>query len=484
MGSKILLDIFLNAIDERKDYFLKSLREESEIPKNFPDFKKNVHIYSHLDSDGLTSAAILAFALKRANISYQLSVLPQLETQYIKKIKDEIINYNRFIIFSDFGTGQLEFLKKDLGSSNYFILDHHQPENIKEHPDIFHVNPYYYDISGESEISAAGVCYFFAKALDPKNIDLSSLAIIGALGDMQNKGDKGGFIGANKIILDDAIKSGKISVERDISISRHQPLYIALAYSLPEKLPTLSGNEEKVKLFLKSLQIKIQDEWNEKRTLINLSTYEKKSLLKALISEGYERNDKSKDFAVKLITSYYNLSNFDPITDAKEMSKLLNACGRLGFPSLGISSLMGDKKSLRMAIEKNKLYKREISIAIRLAEQSIRNYKNINTLYNSEINEKIIGTICSIILHSKEELKEKPLIAFADSDNHSLKVSARADHELIKKGLNLGKILREVCQKMGIINPAGGHPPAAGAKIPSMNLKNFIEEVDKAAKID
>ena len=69
MGSKILLDIFLNAIDERKDYFLKSLREESEIPKNFPDFKKNVHIYSHLDSDGLTSAAILAFALKRANIS-------------------------------------------------------------------------------------------------------------------------------------------------------------------------------------------------------------------------------------------------------------------------------------------------------------------------------------------------------------------------------------------------------------------------------
>ena len=485
--TKILLDDFLNAIDERKDYFLKSINfnknidlKELENSKKIPDFKKSVHIYSHLDSDGLTSAAILAYALKRADISFQLSVLPQLETKYIEEIKQEIISYNKFIIFSDFGTGQLEFLKKVLGSDNYLILDHHQPENLKEEADIFHVNPYYYEISGESEISAAGVCYLFAKALDPKNIDLSSLAIIGALGDMQNKGEKGNFIGVNKTILDDAIKIGKISVERDLAISRHQPLYIALAYSLPEILPTISGNEENAKLFLNSLQIKMKDEWNEKRTLLNLSINERKTLMKALISEGYERNNKSTEFAGKLITNYYNLSNFDPVSDAKEMSKLLNACGRLGFSSLGITSLMGDKESLLIAIEKNKIFKREISIAIRLAEENIRYYKNINTFYHNEINEKIIGTICSILVHSKEELKEKPLLAFADSDEHSLKVSARADSELVKKGLNLGKILREVCQKMEITNPAGGHPPAAGAKIKSMNLKTFIEEVDKA----
>ena len=484
--SKILLDDFLNAIDERKDYFFKSINykkkdlKESENSKKNLDFKKSVHIYSHLDSDGLTSAAILASALKRADISYQLSVLPQLETKYIEEIKQEIKSYNRFIIFSDFGTGQLKFLKKELGSDNYLILDHHQPENLKEQPDIFHVNPYYYEISGESEISAAGVCYLFAKTLDPKNIDLSSLAIIGALGDMQNKGDKGSFIGVNKLILDDAIKIGKITVEKDLAISRHQPLHIALAYSLPEKLPTISGNEEKVKLFLKALQIKMKNEWNERRTLFNLSSGEKKTLLKALISEGFERNNKSKDFAGKLITNFYNLSNFDPIPDAKEMSKLLNACGRLGFPSLGISSLMGDKKALQKAIEKNKIFKREISTAIRLAEENIRNYQNINTFYHNEINEKIVGTICSILVHSKEEMKLKPLIAFADSDNHFLKVSARADRELVKKGLNLGKILREVSKKMEIINPAGGHPPAAGAKIASSELKIFIEEVDKA----
>jgi len=470
------IDDFLKAIDERKDFFLKSINyneKKSETSKILADFKKSVHIYSHLDSDGLSSAAILAYSLRRADISYQLSVLPQLETKYIEEIKQEIISYNRFIIFSDFGTGQLEFLKNELGSKNYLILDHHQPENLKEKPDIFHVNPYYYEISGESEISAAGVCYLFAKTLDPKNIDLSSLAIIGALGDMQNIGGK--FVGANKSILDDAIKSGKISVERDLAIWRHQPLSKALAYSLPEKLPTISGDEEKAMLFLNSLQIKMVDEWNEKRTLLKLSTNEKKTLVKALISEGGSG---------KLMTNYFNLSNFDPISDAKEMSKLLNACGRLGFPSLGISSLMGDKNALKKAIEKNKIFKREISLAVRLAEANIRNYNNINTFYHNEINEKVIGTICSILVHSKEDLKLKPLIAFADSDDHSLKVSARADRKLVKRGLNLGKILRDVCKKMEIANPAGGHPPAAGAKIPSMNLKTFIEEVDKAAKID
>ena len=136
----------------------------------------------------------------------------------------------------------------------------------------------------------------------------------------------------------------------------------------------LFGNEEKAKLFLNSLQIKMKNEWNEKRNFLNLSTGEKKTLVKALISEGG---------GGKLITNYYNLSNFDPISDAKEMSKLLNACGRLGFPSLGISSLMGDKKALLKAIDKNKIFKREISIAIRLAEANIRNYDNINTFYHT-----------------------------------------------------------------------------------------------------
>ncbi|MHA1721129.1 MAG: DHH family phosphoesterase [Promethearchaeota archaeon] len=503
MVFKIPLKDFLEDINERKDYFLNSINFKTntsdEHQKNKRDlkengdltlldddknkisyFKKNVHIYSHLDSDGLTAAAILTLSLKRAKISYQLSILTQLDVEHIKSIKEEIKNYNRFIIFSDFGTGQIDFLKKELGSENYLILDHHQPVNMKETPEIFHVNPYYYGISGENEISAAGVCYLFAKTLNPRNIDLSSLAIIGALGDMQNQGEKGEFLGTNRSILDDAIKSGKISIEKDLSISRHQPLHIALAYSLPEKIPSISDDEEKCKLFFESIQIKIKNEWNEQRTLLNLSKGEKKTLIKALINEGYEKNNKSKDFARKLIKNYFILSNFEPVSDAKELSKLLNACGRLGAPSLGIACLMGDKEALLKAIDKNKTFKKKLTNAINLANKSIRNYKNINTFYNSEINEKIIGTVCSILLHSREELKLKPMIAFADSDHHFLKVSARADRNLIKKGLNLGKILREVCQKMDIKNPAGGHPPAAGAKIPSMNLKIFIEEVDNA----
>lgn len=50
-----------------------------------------------------------------------------------------------------------------------------------------------------------------------------------------------------------------------------------------------------------------------------------------------------------------------------------------------------------------------------------------------------------------------------------MKVSARADKNLIEQGIDLGIIMRKACQKIGIEDPAGGHPPAAGAKIPTKN---------------
>ena len=53
---------------------------------------------------------------------------------------------------------------------------------------------------------------------------------------------------------------------------------------------------------------------------------------------------------------------------------------------------------------------------------------------------------------------------------------------MINEGLDLAQIIREVCSDMAIENPGGGHPPAAGAKIPSARLKEFLDLVDKAVK--
>ena len=213
MGDNLItLEAFMQAMEKAKKFFLSQIMEttDSEIKseeKKKADsiYKKSVHVYSHLDTDGLTSAAILTKLLQRASIGFHLTILRQLEASYITEIAQEIKQFNRFIIFSDFGTGQLDLLTAQLPSDHFLILDHHKPEFPDIPHAINHINPYYYGIRGEDEISAAGVVYLFAKTFSPKNLDLSHLAIIGAMGDMQNSGSQRTFHGVNAIILKDAI---------------------------------------------------------------------------------------------------------------------------------------------------------------------------------------------------------------------------------------------------------------------------------------
>ena len=48
--------------------------------------KSTVHIYTHLDADGLSAGAILGKALYREKIPFQITVLRQLEREEITKI--------------------------------------------------------------------------------------------------------------------------------------------------------------------------------------------------------------------------------------------------------------------------------------------------------------------------------------------------------------------------------------------------------------
>ncbi len=51
----------------------------------------------------------------------------------------------------------------------------------------FHFNPHLFGRDGSFELSGAGATYLVSKALDLKNKDLSALAIVGAIGDLQDR---------------------------------------------------------------------------------------------------------------------------------------------------------------------------------------------------------------------------------------------------------------------------------------------------------
>ena len=73
---------------------------------------------------------------------------------------------------------------------------------------VVQVNPLLHGIDGSRDIAASGVSYLFARTLDAKNVDLSPLGLVGALGDQQDKGEKKSLKGVNTLIEEEAISRG------------------------------------------------------------------------------------------------------------------------------------------------------------------------------------------------------------------------------------------------------------------------------------
>jgi len=174
--------------------------------------KETIRLVSHLDADGISASAILIKMLNSDSRKYSISVVQQLDKKVLEEISKEPYDY---FIFSDLGSGQLGFIKKYLANKTVFILDHHKPEDVDIGSNIIHINPHLFGIDGSKEIAGAGVVYMFARLLNKKIDDMAHIAIIGAVGDIQE--DKG-FLKLNNEILETAIKKGKIKLIKGLRI--------------------------------------------------------------------------------------------------------------------------------------------------------------------------------------------------------------------------------------------------------------------------
>jgi single-stranded-DNA-specific exonuclease len=302
-----------------------------------------IHVHSHVDADGLSAAGIMGKALFRAGGKFRL----RLERWMDEKVADRIAAENASLaVFSDMGSGYLDLLGERLANRDVVILDHHQP--VAEIPSGFvQVNPHAHGIDGTRDISGAGVAYFAAKAMDKNNLDLACLAVVGALGDLQDKNKERKLGSVNKTIVEDAVKSGCLKVETDLLFFGREtrPIHQALARTTNPFIPQISGEEDNSLAFLMNLGIKPKR--NEKwRALRDLSAEEKKTLLSAiadhLVSKGL-----AGETAFDLVGEVYTLAHEEPWTplrSAREFSVLLNATGRMDKAGLGAAICMGDRK--------------------------------------------------------------------------------------------------------------------------------------------
>jgi len=482
-------------LDKTKSFFFDKISKANS----------SIHIYTHLDADGLASGAILGKALYRENIPFQISILRQLEREEISKIKKTVSEYDNFVIFSDFGSGQylelVEKLKNNDHLSPFIILDHHFPQNVANKEDSiisgiysntnpWHINPYFYQIDGSIEISGAGLCYYFAKALSKKNRDLSPIALVGATGDIQNQGPNNTFVGLNSLIVEDAIQANLIEIVNDLNFSPIKPLNEAIAYSSDIDLPGLSKNPNKTLKFLKTLGILMENLDGKVKTLNDMNQDEKQKISSAIIEYASLKLDIDPGDIIKnLIINRYIMKNEvvgSELHDFNEFSNLLNSCGRSNNGSLGIAIAMGDRRIAYQKAQSNLIdYKKSIaqSLSWIQKENKIQRKEYIQFFFGEDvIPENIVGTIASMLIFDKSGIidKSKPIFGYAKRvDEDVYKISGRAHETIVKKGVNLSEAIREALELSDLDALGGGHPPAAGTKVPVDKIEIFLEHCNK-----
>jgi RecJ-like exonuclease len=119
-----------------------------------------------------------------------------------------------------------------------------------------------------------------------------------------------------------------------------------------------------------------------------------------------------------------------------------------------------------------------------LMEPNTNRIEELSNIYivrgEGTISEKVIGTISSI-LSTNLAKPEKPILAYSKVPEENLaKVSARTMDFMVRKGLNLGEILRVAAEKFS--GKGGGHNIAAGAQVPIQDLESFLRFVDELVK--
>jgi len=443
---------------------VKKAHELAEFLKK----EDEILIVTHIDADGITSGAIAYRSLERAGKEIKIRFVKSLDETEIEKIADE----NTFVWFTDLGSGQINAIKERV--PDFIVSDHHVPDVVTENQ----LNPHIFGYDGSYELSGSTTTYLIARALG-LNHDLVSIAVVGAVGDLQDS-NYGRLVGLNREILREGEANGFVQAKKDLRFFGKQtrPVFKMLEYTFDPYLPGISGNENGAIEFLNSINIRLKngDNWLK---WIDLSKEEKKrivsEIIRILIARNYPFN-----LIMRMVGESYILLDEEEGTelrDAMEFSTLLNATARYGEEEIGLAVCLGDREgSYRKAKSLLQNHRRNLSEGIKLVDEiGITELENIQYFHAGR---KIFDTIIGIVAGMSYSFanKNKPVIAFAESDD-GIKVSARATKDLVEKGVHLAQAIKIAAEKVGGVG--GGHSIAAGGTIPKGSEDEFLRILDR-----
>ncbi|MEM4653148.1 MAG: DHH family phosphoesterase [Candidatus Nezhaarchaeales archaeon] len=452
----------------------------SQIAESINESSANLYaIVTHYDADGLAAASILARALMKIERSFIIRVVDQIDEETL-----ETIPKSDYYIFVDLGSSNADMIVKKRFKP-LSIIDHHEPLRSTTIADreFRELNPHNFGIDGGKEVSASGLAYVVAKEMNSADHLAAYLAISGAIGDRQESAQ--GFIGINKLIVQEAIDNGWIRKAMGLRLYGvpRQPLVKSLAYTMDPLLPGLTYDEVASQRFLEAVGIPVKKPDGSLTTYKDLSPDEVSKLATALIKhlliKGYSPQTANSLFGY--IYEFLQEPEETQLRYAHEFAQMLNACGRLRRHGIGLAIGLGDRgKVLSLAEALFSEYRRRLAQYISLIRSDssyMRVLNNIQVLDLKDIvDERMLGSLSSIVISSYMCDVTKPLISLSRLTQGKIKVSARMHESLSKRGINLGLIIKLAAEHVG--GSGGGHEVAAGGVIPQGTQEVFVKLVD------
>ena len=429
----------------------------------FRQTKGFVRILTHHDTGGITAGAIIAKAMQREDRSFKISVLKQLDKNIIGDLKKEDAE---IFFFLDFGSSNLNEIK-ELNAKTIIFDNHEISGEIPQSKNLTLVNPRL----EEDEMNSSAMAYLFAKELNSMNSDMSGLAVLGMVGDY---GDLLNIGETAKSILKSA---EDISIKQSMLLfPATRPIHKALEFSSKVYIPGVSGSSEGVLNLLKEANISIKNE-DEYRTILDLTSEEISRLVELISARTSDAASIRNAFGF-----IYLIKIFNRLEDARELSMLLNACGKLGHGDLAIAFCMGSKKAKFFAENIYITYKHMILSGLKWVNINDKiegeGYVVINA--GKEIKETILGTVLSILAASFTYPAGTILVGTAITEEGKLKISSRITGKE-RKDLNLQKIIEPIVKSLG--GEGGGHQTAAGGIISEEKAEEFVSLLQKELEI-
>jgi single-stranded-DNA-specific exonuclease len=376
-----------------------------------------------------------------------------------------------------------------LFGENWVVIDHGElaDDNTNRDYDSQIINAWKYGLDGEREISTGGLCYTLATMLDKRNQDLSALAVIAALGDRQDSGDKKALVGMNQEILKKAQSLHLVDVELDLLINAREmvPLHESLALTSYPYIHGLTWNVQNAYSIIKNTGIKMKD--NGVWRVLSDFTPEEKNIVRDAIAKFIitSTNSNSIGIADNLLGYKYRLLKEDSrsiLKDAREFGTLLEAYGRLGMAGIGVALCLGDRSK---ALTEAELIVENYSTTLKMTISAIFDEKwrylddGINTVFvNGEglVTEGMLGTVSTILSGSPSLFGRILFVRTLSQEDggNSYSISARKCMGSTSQ-LNVGFLVNECSRAVG--GNGGGNDSNAVCIIPSSKLDIFLSKV-------